>query len=612
MNSTAGRCIRVVLLVLQTVCIVLETMVTDTVNTAPLPKFPNPFFCPDYADTGFPMRTLNEKAVDGFSAAIRVKPRWWEKVHDETIVGKWRAEFLQQNSKEALFELCIQQLRFLATKITEGGVRPSPVNRVFESDAVLDEELRSSVLQALRPLEEVPKGEKDWHPGSNNQVLDLVHPSLYPLVYGLSRRINVQLPAADAPSNGGEENAAGSSEPPVGTSAEANSSAAGSDAIQAAFRNWKTYMGSGAVVQTPELAHDPNNPWVARHDKQFRSDKFQWLPTDILVKQDGAIQFLSYINNVHPEHNAELYTATAKLLQRCIPLFETTLATAVTPVKLLIEPKYELWESMSTFAARIGREEGDSESEDLYDLYEDDKQYIEPPIPEWSEPVNKTPEVSLTGRGLQVIIKYASIVLTPDNPEYKGGVWHVEGMKNESIVASAIAYLRCDNITTSRLAFRTMVDEPEYEQSDHQGVGMQYGVSDEDRLVDVIGAVECTEGRVVAFSNVFQHLVKPFKLEDSSKPGLRTIAAIFLVDPNKRILSTADIPPQQLSWHNEASSLPSLLPAEVQEVLDTKRDFPLPLEKAKELREELMKERKYLHEENKDEWFEREFSLCEH
>ena len=106
--------------------------------------------------------------------------------------------------------------------------------------------------------------------------------------------------------------------------------------------------------------------------------------------------------------------------------------------------------------------------------------------------------------------------------------------------------------------------------------------------------------------------MQPFKLEDSNKPGLRTIAAIFLVDPNKRILSTSDIPPQQLSWHNEASSLPSLLPAEVQEVLDTKRDFPLSLEKAKELREELMKERKYLHEENKDEWFEREFSLCEH
>jgi hypothetical protein len=38
-------------------------------------------------------------------------------------------------------------------------------------------------------------------------------------------------------------------------------------------------------------------------------------------------------------------------------------------------------------------------------------------------------------------------------------------MLNERIVASAVAYLRCDNITTSRLAFRSMVDEPNYEQN---------------------------------------------------------------------------------------------------------------------------------------------------
>jgi hypothetical protein len=64
---------------------------------------------------------------------------------------------------------------------------------------------------------------------------------------------------------------------------------------------------------------------------------------------------------------------------------------------------------------------------------------------------------------VQVIVKYASIVLTPESPDYKGGSWHVEGMLNERIVASAIAYLRNDNITTSRLAFRSMLDEPEYE-----------------------------------------------------------------------------------------------------------------------------------------------------
>ena len=35
--------------------------------------------------------------------------------------------------------------------------------------------------------------------------------------------------------------------------------------------------------------------------------------------------------------------------------------------------------------------------------------------------------VELKGRKLQVIVKLANIVLTPEKPEYPGGKWHVEG-----------------------------------------------------------------------------------------------------------------------------------------------------------------------------------------
>jgi hypothetical protein len=39
----------------------------------------------------------------------------------------------------------------------------------------------------VEELEHVPDKHKDWHPGSNGKVLDLVHPSLYPIVYGRTR-----------------------------------------------------------------------------------------------------------------------------------------------------------------------------------------------------------------------------------------------------------------------------------------------------------------------------------------------------------------------------------------------------------------------------------------
>lgn len=41
--------------------------------------------------------------------------------------------------------------------------------------------------------------------------------------------------------------------------------------------------------------------------------------------------------------------------------------------------------------------------------------------------VMKAPTVSLKGTTLQCIIKLANIVLTPENPEYPGEQWHVEG-----------------------------------------------------------------------------------------------------------------------------------------------------------------------------------------
>lgn len=75
---------------------------------------------------------------------------------------------------------------------------------------------------------------------------------------------------------------------------------------------------------------------------------------------------------------------------------------------------------------------------------------------------------SLNGRTIHVIVKLANIELTPERPRYAGGVWHVEGMENESIIASGIHYCESDNIEESRLAFRGAVSK-----------GMVWGRGDE-------------------------------------------------------------------------------------------------------------------------------------
>ena len=91
------------------------------------------------------------------------------------------------------------------------------------------------------------------------------------------------------------------------------------------FGSWKSSMGSGTVVED-----GPDS-------SMFVSDRFQWLPADVFVGTDGRVVFDSYINNLHPDRHAQLYAATAQLLQRMLPLFERTLATSTQRPQRVVE-----------------------------------------------------------------------------------------------------------------------------------------------------------------------------------------------------------------------------------------------------------------------------------
>ena len=134
--------------------------------------------------------------------------------------------------------------------------------------------------------------------------------------------------------------------------------------------------------------------------------------------------------------------------------------------------------------------------------------------------------------------------------------------------------------------------------------------------VQEIGRVVTREGRLLAFPNVFQHRVAPFKLEDPSRPGHRKILALFLIDPNCRIISTANVPPQQKAWWSPEirdSERLARLPKEVMDqIVEEVDDFPISLDEAKELRLELMEERKVYVDEVNENIQSETFFFCEH
>ncbi|KAJ3036558.1 hypothetical protein HK097_003806 [Rhizophlyctis rosea] len=529
-------------------------------RNADLVGIPDPFQTGDFGE-GLPPKTIREISLIGLSNAIRNKPNWQTKVNNPEIVEKWKSE-VATNMIPGTFDYVLAELRHDA----EHDPQRFGIHAVRLVDDLVPAELVAQLKEQVRALEEVPDAKKDWHPGSNNQVLDLVHPSLFCYVEGTT------------PSLSWEE---------------------------AKHLSWQQLVGAGtppaqSIKDDTDPLRDP-----------FHSDKFQWLPSEFTVRPDGSTTITSYINNLHPRAYQPLYKILAQIFSHFIPLFNGVLTDLFHPRSNRIDVDPYDWYA----------DQPEPEDEDEWDEWHENREPRQPDIPTFSpppppEPSPKQPIVDLKGRNLQVIIKLASIHLTPSNPTYPGGVWHVEGMDNEHIVASGIYYYDVSNITESKLSFRAAVCEPEYEQNDDNGVLAIYGLQNEQALVQELGSVVAAEGRAVAFPNLYQHRVQPFSLLDPSKPGHRKILVFFLVDPSETVISTQVVPPQQREWVVEElvnrrgapfRGLPDLVVERIVDYLG----FPT-LEEAKKNRQGLMDERKYFVDEVRDQWFEREFSLCEH
>ncbi|WP_406073912.1 DUF4246 domain-containing protein [Streptomyces virginiae] len=480
-------------------------------------------------------RTLRELQMMQCSAHIRAKPRWFEKMNDAAVVARWTREAIAQGLTEAQVRYVLAELaHYAALRDERTGIEVSAADGVWHSDTLIDDELRNRLREAVRVLEQVPEAEQDWHPGSDGQVLDLVHPSLFCL----------------------EREASGAPE-----------------------RAWQ-------------------NP-TDRYSKYEFSERFQWLPTDVDVADDGDVTFRSYVNNVHPEHHRELAAVLPDMFARMRPLWENVLTDLrhPRPVRIQADP-YGWYDSEPEYPNKSSYSDAEaykaalSAWEQAQDDWWENRSPVIPDAPEFTAP--ETPDASarvdLRGRRLQVIVKLATIHLTPDKPDYPGGSWHVEGMLNERIVSTGIYYWDSENITESRLGFRAALDDPNYEQNDDNGLREVYGLEDEDALNQALGSTATPAGRCLAFPNVLQHRVGEFRLADATRPGHRKILAFFLVDPSEKIVSTSDVPPQQ-PWSDTST---------------------MTLEQAKTYREQLMQERKFFVDEHNEQLYEREFSLCEH
>lgn len=151
----------------------------------------------------------------------------------------------------------------------------------------------------------------------------------------------------------------------------------------------------------------------------------------------------------------------------------------------------------------------------------------------------------IKGCTIQVVVKLANIVLTPENPMYpSGSVRHVEGLVNfDRVLATGLYCCACDFCT-----FGGSDETKFYKQIDCRGYGAAFKFGRDHRHWQRLGHGVAAEDTCVAFFNAFQRHADTFEFTDPSKPGCRKVVCFFLADLSVRIPSTTDVPPQQEDW----------------------------------------------------------------
>ncbi|KAL7809065.1 hypothetical protein V8C26DRAFT_412340 [Trichoderma gracile] len=592
------------------------------VRTQDLPIYP--IGMPQARGSGSKILPIREVAMMLLMEKLTDKPNWHEKVFDDAIVRKWWEEARTQSENslfarimegkqvytgqipmpqtriisDKAFEFCIAELRNKAAYYVKTGLIPtldSAGNTIVKSDTVVSDRLWDELKKSFETLRADQAGNVDWHPGTNDMVQNLIHPSMYPFVFGRSSFIFEEV--VD------RENAFAS-------------------------------VGKGSIV--PEITRLPDYgsrfldiAWQSNSigvvPPEYRSSLYQWLPTNVAFREDGTAKLTGYVNNLHPRKYPAIYEAIEHAIDAAIPAWDQCLRENLGYRENIVAGRDD-----SRFDLVMDASDEDDElwtTSMVYRLPDDDRyryRYINPDkikpsmgehiipgkwvedreaiLPEpnrWEEnDYDYTPPQRLREKfrdhGLQVIVKMASIELTPEKPYFPAGSWHVEGQMNERICATALFYLDSENVTDSHLSFRMQTSSELQEeiysgQDQYNYLERVYGtpLGHGSTCLQNYGDVRTCQGRLLAFPNVFQHRVSSFRLKDATKPGHRRFLALWLVDPHERIVSTANVPPQQMDWW--AESLPDMKREDG--VKEAVPESLMTVEEAREHRLRLMHER---------------------
>ncbi|CAG1975211.1 unnamed protein product [Fusarium graminearum] len=308
--------------------------------------------------------------------------------------------------------LCIQELRSKAKFFEKTHLVPTldASASIVKSDNYIDQSLHEELQAAFAKLKLEQKDDPDWHPRSNDMVQNLVHPSLFPLVYGRSRVFREEV---------------------VG--------------VEDAIDRWS---GKGEVIPKYQKPSSDKQRYYGtgiggdQVDDSYWSENYQWLPSNVAFQEDGSVKFTSYINGLHPIKHREIYGTIEKLMEKALPAWDFCLACRRDHRMVgscRIQPRFGMpdnpddnndanWTvALEDVPIRAKDESSDESMNDDERQFEDWKKIREPIQPEapefkaWDYGTKPGESLRERFRDIQVIVKMASIELTPDKPSFPAG-----------------------------------------------------------------------------------------------------------------------------------------------------------------------------------------------
>eukprot|EP00494_Astrolonche_serrata_P024391 UN24649 len=140
-----------------------------------------------------------------------------------------------------------------------------------------------------------------------------------------------------------------------------------------------------------------------RFGRTYEDSIYQWMPTDAVLMKDGKMKFDSYINGLDTDKvkDKQMYDMLENLLTLELPYIEA------------------VWRYVEQFEYNDGNYHGDETKKE------------QPSGAGFAE-----------GKRLQVIPKIVDYLLQPG--ESYEGVWHVEGMSHEHVVATTLLIMQRD------------------------------------------------------------------------------------------------------------------------------------------------------------------------